>query len=331
MTITPAFDCDFISAMGSHNPAAVGLIKAMNQLGKEAVLVAVMEEATVVAWLAQAALRFPYMVSLHTLESACLRTIYHTPARYLAERHLLTAACNDADMVVFPTQGCCSDMKEAFSVARAKFRTIWNPVDCARVRRQSFQRIEAVEQWREKTNCFRIVHVGRLDPQKNHDLLLAACAELKARQRAFSLSIVGDGHDRPNIEQRIHTLDLVKHVSLVGEQQNPFPWIAAADVLLLTSRFEAFALVLVEAMVCGVPVISVDCPAGPTEVLNKGEFGLLVPNDDPASLADAVERLMNDASLARRLSAMGYERAQAFDVKNIISEWESVLGSLPRV
>lgn len=175
-----------------------------------------------------------------------------------------------------------------------------------------------------------MVHVGRLDPQKNHDLLLAACIELKARQREFSLSIVGDGHDRSNIEKRIDALGLGDDALLVGEQKNPFPWIAAADALLLTSRFEAFALVLVEAMACGVPVISVDCPAGPTEVLNKGEFGLLVPNDDPVSLADAVERLMDDPSLVRRMSDLGYERAQAFDVKKIITEWEAVLGALPQ-
>jgi glycosyltransferase involved in cell wall biosynthesis len=116
---------------------------------------------------------------------------------------------------------------------------------------------------------------------------------------------------------------------LVGEQSNPFSWIAAADVLLLTSQFEAFALVLVEAMACGVPVISVDCPAGPAEVLNKGECGLLVPNDDPMSLADAVERLMDDTSLARHLVGLGYQRAQIFDVKKIISEWETLIAALP--
>lgn len=327
--IPPTLDCDFISAMACHNPAAVGLARTMSKIGHNAVLVTVMEEAAVVAWLAQAALRFPYIVSLHTFESACLPTIYQAPERYLAEQHLLAAACNDAEMVVFPTEGCCADMKQAFSVPRARIRTISNPVDCARVRRRSFQRVEAVERWRDKAQCFRMVHVGRLDPQKNHDLLLAACGELKTRCRQFSLCMVGDGHDRANIEKRIDKLGLRSHAFLVGEQSNPFPWIAAANALVLTSRFEAFALVLVEAMACGVPVVSVDCPAGPREVLNKGQFGLLVPNNDPVALADAMERLMTDASLARQLSITGYQRAQSFDVKKIMAQWESIIGALP--
>ena len=109
-----------------------------------------------------------------------------------------------------------------------------------------------------------------------------------------------------------------------------FRSMAAADALLLTSRFEAFALVLVEAMVCGTPVISVDCPAGPGEVLNGGEFGLLVPNDNPAALADAVERLMDDPMLAQGLSEQGYERAKVFDVKTIVPQWESLLDTMVR-
>ena len=301
----------------------------MRKLGEDAVLVTVMEEAAVVAWLAQAAGRFPYVVSLHIFESAYLRMLYRQPDRRIAEQQLLSVACNDAESVVFPSQGCCSDLKQNFAVARARIRSIWNPVDCARVRRQSFQRLEVVERWREEAQCFRMVHVGRLDPQKNHDLLLASCRELKMRRRDFSLAIVGDGHDRLHVQQRIDVLGLGNSTFLVGEQPNPFPWIAAADVLLLTSHFEAFALVLVEAMACGVPVISVDCPAGPAEVLNKGEFGLLVPSDDPMLLADAVERLMDDPSLGRHLAGLGYQRAQAFDVKKIISDWEALIDALP--
>lgn len=326
---SPVLNFDFISAMAHHNPAAVELARTMSQIGEDAVLVSVMEEATVTAWLAQAALPFPYVASLHSFESACMRDIYQTPSRLAAEWRLLSAACNDAEVVTLPSQGCCRDLKENFSVAQARVMTMWNPVDCARVRRLSFQRIEAVEQWRNNAHCLRLVHVGRLDTQKNHALLLSVCSELKKRGRKFSLMIVGEGHDRPNIEKRILKLGLGDQVTLVGAQNNPFPWIAAADALLLTSRFEAFALVLVEAMACGTPVISVDCPAGPAEVLNNGEFGLLTPNDDPLSLADAVEGLMDDPSLALRMSDLGYDRAQAFDVKKIVPQWEALIDALP--
>lgn len=324
-----SLDFDYINAMAHHNPAAVGLAKVMDKLGNDTVLVSIMEEAAVTAWLAQAHLSFPYIVSLHIFESIYLPKIFPCHARLLAERRLLSAACNDAGMVVFPSDGCCKDLETNFRVSKTEVRRIWNPVDCSRVHRMSFQRIDAVERWQASATSFRMVHVGRLDQQKNHELLLAVCAELKGRHRQFSLAIVGEGQERANIEKQIDALGLNGLVMLVGEQKNPFPWIAAADTLLLTSHFEAFALVLVEAMACGTPVVSVDCPAGPAEVLNNGEFGLLVPNDDPLALADMVERLMDDSLLAQRMSELGYERARAFDVKNIVPQWEALLDALP--
>lgn len=323
-------DIDFINSMVWHNPAAVGLARTIEKLGNGAIVVTIMEEAAIASWLAQAARRFPYLVSLHTLESKCLKDIYSSDERYKAEKWLLSAACNGADQIIFPSKGCCKDLVEEFSVSDSKIQRIWNPVDCAGVRRLSYQKLEAVENWRNKFPVFRMVHVGRLDPQKNHDLLLSACAELVKRRRKFSLAIIGEGLSKMDIESNIRRLGLGDCVQIVGEQKNPFPWIAAADALLLTSRFEAFALVLVEAMVCGTPAISVDCPAGPVEVLNQGEFGLLVPNDDPMALADAVERLMDDPELAKKMVGLGYERAQVFDVKNIVPQWESLIDAVPQ-
>lgn len=213
---------DFIEAMAHHNSSAIGVARAMDRLGPDAVLVSIMEEAAVAAWLAQAAGRFPQVVSLHTLESVCLPMIFPRPPRLAAERFLLSAACAQADVVVMPSSGCCRDLAENFELADAKAQRIFNPVDCASVRRMSFQPFEAAERWR-RISGFRLVHVGRLDTQKNHDLLLLACAELKRRQRRFSLAIVGEGPDRPNIEKRIRALGLGEEVTLVGELKNPFP------------------------------------------------------------------------------------------------------------
>lgn len=325
-----ALDMDFINAMAQHNPAAHGLAKSIQRFGSDSLLVAVMEEASVTAWLAQATERLPYILSLHTYESLCLPTIYPTPSRCKAEKWLLSSACKDAMSVVLPSSGCANDLADNFDVYKEKIKTIWNPVDCTHIRRQSLRQIDEVSAWVKAEKKFRIVHVGRLDAQKNHELLLQACAELKRRGRDFSLAIVGGGQDRPWIEQQIQERGLQHHVFLAGEQKNPFPWMAAADVLLLTSRFEAFALVLVEAMVCGSAVISVDCPAGPVEVLANGKYGLLVPNDDCEAIATAVERVMDDNSLKESLVYGGYLRAEDFDVKNIIPQWEVLIDDVPR-
>lgn len=325
----PVPDVDFISAMCHHNPVVNGLSRVLRRFSGDAALISVMEEATVAAWLAQASIRQPYIASLHTFESKCLPGLYSSSNRFLAEKWMLTAACENSDTVVFPGGGCAKDLYENFGVSQEKLKVIWNPVDCMQIRRQSWCRVDEVSAWVISSSKFRMVHVGRLDEQKNHQLLLLACAELKRRGRDFSLAIVGGGQDRPWIEQQIQERGLQHHVFLAGEQKNPFPWMAAADALLLTSRFEAFALVLVEAMVCGTAVISVDCPAGPAEVLVNGKYGLLVPNDDCGAIATAVERVMDDDSLKECLVQDGYLRADDFDVKNIIPQWEALIDAVP--
>ena len=315
---------DFIGAMAHHNPAAVALSKNLKEIGSDAVVLSVMEEAAVTAWLAQAARPFPYIATLHTLESTCLRDIFPDPRRHKAEKRLLTLSCNDVQTVTLPSDGCCEDLITNFAVDRQNVIKVSNPIDCARIRRLSGRTLTGVENWKKHKKAFRLISVGRLDPQKNHDLLLQACAELRRRGRDFSLTIVGDGWYRSAIEKTTADLGLGHHVTLAGAQENPFPWIAAADAMVLTSRFEAFALVLAEAMACGTPVVSVNCPTGPAEVLDGGRFGMLV-EENVSALADGLELMMSDPALRQKFKHLGFARAEMFDIKNVMPKWEHLM------
>ncbi|MFJ6324500.1 MULTISPECIES: glycosyltransferase [unclassified Rhizobium] len=308
-----------------HQIQAQALGKAAGNLPAGAVVIAVMEEASVAAWMAQAEGSFPYVASLHTMESLCIDDIYKEPKRIQSERWFLANACQRAGRVTVPSAGCKDDLVDVFKVGGGLIDVVPNPVDCSRIRRQSFQRLPAVQDWVRKSPGFRLVHVGRLDPQKNHELLFLACRELMSAKRDFSLALVGDGWARPALEKRIAELGLSNHITLIGEQENPAPWIAAADALALTSHFEAFGLVLVEAMICGTPVVSVDCPVGPSDVLGGGNFGMLVDETSPGAFAQAISTLMDSPGLAQQLREKGYERALAFDVKQIVPAWERLI------
>lgn len=325
----PMVGFDFIGATTHHQPQALALAERMRYEPSDALLITVMEEATVAAWLAQAETARPYVASLHTVESKCLEDIYRHPQRLASERLLFGAACSVAQKIIFPTDGSRRDLIESFGADAQQIDVISNPIDCSRVRRQSFEEIPAVRAWRETSSGLRLVHVGRLDPQKNHALLLEACTTLKRKRLKFSLVLVGGGWAQATIEKQIADLGLQDEVHLVGEQANPFPWIAAADALVLTSNFEAFGLVLVEAMVCGTAVISVNCPVGPAEVLSGGEFGLLTTASSPEAVADAIETLMNDSKLRQNLISRGYDRALTFDIKAVVPLWEQVIEAVP--
>ncbi|HMW17539.1 MAG TPA: glycosyltransferase [Accumulibacter sp.] len=142
-----------------------------------------------------------------------------------------------------------------------------------------------------------VVHVGRFSPQKRHDLLFAAFRQLPPTRQLVLLC-----HDQPELRSMIVDHGLENRVVVAGFQTNPYPWIAAADLLVLCSDHEGMPNVLVEALLLGTPVVSTDCPSGPDEILQHGRFGRLVPCND----APALTRAISDA-------LTGPRRVDSFD------------------
>jgi glycosyltransferase involved in cell wall biosynthesis/GT2 family glycosyltransferase len=320
----------FHDAMDSHLVAANRLAGELSKSPDDnRVLITVMEEATVAAWLAQVWLDQPFIASLHTFESRYFPMMYPGKERFDAEYWSFSQATRNASNVVTPGDGCGADIASYARVASHMVRTIPNPIDCARVRRLSSVEDPDAMHW-EDSSEFRLVHVGRLSSEKNHGLLLQACAELQARGRLFSLACIGDGIEREHILGEVERLGLGEYVKIAGGKDNPYPWIRKADVLVLTSQLEAFALVLVEAMICGTAIVSVDCPTGPREVLAGGEFGMLTL-PDPIKIADAIECLMDNPELTNKYILKGFQRAEVYDVSNVIGQWEALIDEQPGI
>lgn len=139
----------------------------------------------------------------------------------------------------------------------------------------------------------RVISVGTLKSQKDHALLIRAFSLVRKKINA-SLVILGEGSLRPNLEQLISKLDLCDVVKLPGFVLDPYPWYREADLFVLSSQYEGFGNVIVEAMECGLPVVSTDCEAGPSEILNGGQFGKLVPVGDVVALAEAMLEVLSE-------------------------------------
>ena len=177
-----------------------------------------------------------------------------------------------------------------------------------------------------KQNGSRSLHVmvgmGRLVEQKGFDLLLEAFSRIADRHRDWSLKIMGDGPLRDQLEAQKRNLNLNGRVEFTGGLPDPFPVLRSADLFVFPSRFEGFGNALCEAMACGLPVISFDCPSGPSEIVRPGVDGLLIPAEDVAALAAAMDRLMTNGQERAAMAARAPEIISRFGVRQVLDMWE---------
>lgn len=184
-------------------------------------------------------------------------------------------------------------------------------------------------QLNEEKNSRVLVAMGRLVYQKGFDLLLNAFAQIADHHPHWSLTIVGEGPLRRELQAQIEALELQGRVKLAGAVADPFTVLCAGDLFVLSSRFEGFSLALCEAMACGLPAVSFDCPEGPGTIIRDGVDGVLVPAGDVGALVAALDRLMGDAQERQRLAVCAPEVRERFSTERILSLWQELLDELP--
>lgn len=169
-----------------------------------------------------------------------------------------------------------------------------------------------------------ILAVGRLHPAKDYPALLEAFAQIR-RRRQVRLVVLGEGALRPVLEAQTATLGITADVDFAGFVANPLPFMRACTVYVLSSRYEGLPGALMEAMACGAAVVATDCPSGPAELIRSEVNGLLVPVGAPGALARAVERLLDDPALRRRLGQEARRSAEGFSAAAQAARYEQVL------
>ena len=169
------------------------------------------------------------------------------------------------------------------------------------------------------------VTVARLVPQKGIDVLIRALAQTSGAAQDWTLTLVGDGPEREALERQVLQAGLEEKVHFLGFRSDPQTSLLQAGVFVLPSRYEGMPNALLEAMAVGLAVVVTDASPGPLEVVEAGVSGLVVPSDEPAALADALDRLAAQPQLRERLGAAAREALRQSDWPVVGPIWESLV------
>jgi glycosyltransferase involved in cell wall biosynthesis len=223
-----------------------------------------------------------------------------------------------ADAIIAVSNGIADDLAQVTGLPRERITTIYSPVITPELQEKA--RAPLDHPWFAQGSPPVLLGVGRLVPQKDFPTLLKAFARVRAVRKA-RLVILGEGIRRMELETLVRELGVAADVTLPGFVANPFPYMAGASVFVLSSAWEGLPGVLIEAMACGCPVVSTDCPSGPAEILDGGAYGPLVPVGNDEALAKAILSVLETPPDPERLRV----RAALFSVDRAADRYLEVL------
>jgi len=233
-------------------------------------------------------------------------------------RSLYSILFPSVDHVVTVSDGVADSVVSEIGLSPEKITRIYNPVFSEEI--EDLAKTVPDHPWLNEDEVPVILAAGRLARVKDFPTLLHAF-ERVAKNRKVRLIIIGEGSWRKRLEKMVKKLNIESAVSLPGWVPNPYAYMSRASLFVLSSRYEGLANVLIEALACGCPCVSTDCPSGPAEILDDGRFGLLVPVGDVPALSTAMERLLDYPSNKDILVA----RAKEFSVEAAAEQYERAI------
>jgi len=219
-----------------------------------------------------------------------------------------------ASGVIAVSQGVKDDLCRLGNLSEKRVKVIYNPaaIGISPVRESS----DTSDRLWGEGFTFHLLAVGRLSVEKDFRTLIKAFSLLPKSLKA-KLIILGEGSSRKELEELVMQFGLTERVALPGFVVDPYPFFRSADLFVLSSEWEGFGNVIVEALECGLPVVSTDCPSGPSEILEDGRYGRLVPVGDHVALAAAMVKSLSEEHDREALM----KRAKDFSVRKISDEY----------
>lgn len=256
-------------------------------------------------WYARSSARL--IISEHANYDQIIRHLWKRTGRLSVP--LMRFLYRRADVIVAVSHGVADSLVQCLGIKRESIQVIYNPVVDESIQEESSEDID--HPWFLPGAPPVILAVGRLIAQKDFRTLIEAFSLVRKRRQA-RLMILGEGEQRAVLDQFIKQLGLCNDVQMPGFVANPFKYMKRAKVFVLSSIFEGLGNVLIEAMACGIPVISTNCPSGPSEILEDGRWGHLIDVGDVNGMAEAITAVLEQTKypdVAKRAAAFGVKEA----------------------
>jgi glycosyltransferase involved in cell wall biosynthesis len=328
--VTPEIGGEFTGELGPQvrlihlkaRRVLTSLPKLVRYLHRErpAAVVAAMEHSSLTALWARELARTPTRI-IATVHTNLSQVVSHAPSlRVRLVPFFCRRSLHWADAVVAVSRGVADDLAHHAPRCRDRIRVIYNPVINADMLSQSRESLD--HPWFSPGQPPVILGVGRLAKQKDFATLIKAFA-LVLQRRGARLLILGEGEERAHLEAMVRNLGLDGDVCLPGFTMNPYSYMSRAALFVMSSAWEGFGNVLVEALASGVPVVATDCESGPREILETVNCGQLVPVANVEAMADAIFR-----SLDARPEMPPPHSLRSFELDSVVDDYLSLLYSL---
>jgi glycosyltransferase involved in cell wall biosynthesis len=264
--------------------------------------------------------RLRVVLNVHELLSQHIAHHFLPPQRRIMQQ-FVRRYFPRSDAIVAVAEGIKDDLVRNFGLPANLISVVRNPLDLTLIRERAREPIEASL---VAPDTRLVLAVSRLVALKGIDYLLHAFANLPPALNA-QLIVLGTGDQEGSLIALAARLGLDDRVRFLGQQENPWKYMARADVLALPSLTEGFPNVIGEALALGVPVVATDCSPGVHEYLEDGAAGLLVPPADAEALRAALVRVLTNAELRKQLSTRGLERVRPFELPAAVQAYERIL------
>lgn len=241
---------------------------------------------------------------------------------------LIKSLYKKSDLVISNSYGNAGDLIDNFEVPSEKMKVIHNPIDLSNIKNTepnlSFFDSEK----------FNIITLGRLDIGKNHEMLIRAIHQLKNPKLRLYIFGVGDLHEE--FKNLIDKLSLKEQVFLMGFSPNPYQYLKSADLFIFGSNHEGFPNVLLEAMACGLPILSTNCQSGPSEIMELEtvkedimvtDYGILVPIKNTNLMAKGISYFVENKAYSETCKANGESRIKDFEKYTILKKYIDLINS----